>query len=185
MDVLLTPSVEVSLEHASGVVHVEDGEFGVGAEEGRGNGADIHAGGAEDGYRHAEGTFAVSAHVVDGRDARDVRAFALIKLGHDSVSFPRTYGPAYGYRVAPVAAGAIAQLGQAQIAPMCGRGAAGGAWRRRIGRQNVAIGACPQLRLSNPSPNNPEMRREFVREGRSRAYYAGAARSYADGAPAP
>lgn len=110
IDVLLTPGVEVSLEHASGVVHVEDGEFGVGAEEGRGNGADIHAGGAEDGYCHAEGAFAVAAHVVDGRDARDVRAFALIKLGHDSVSFPRTYGPAYGYRVAPVAAGAIAQL---------------------------------------------------------------------------
>ncbi|EEP43982.1 hypothetical protein COLINT_03230 [Collinsella intestinalis DSM 13280] len=63
---------------------------------------------------------------MDGRDARDVRAFALIKLGHDSVSFPRTYGPAYGYRVAPVAAYAIAQL---ETGANCARVQTRGRWR--------------------------------------------------------
>ena len=97
IDALLLPGIQVVVQHLGSIVHVEDGELGVGREQGRGHGAHVHARGAEHGDGDAKRAFSVAAHVVHGRHARNDRALTLEKnrilagdlVGHGNPSFIR------------------------------------------------------------------------------------------------
>ena len=79
------PSCQVVGKDGRRVVHVPTGEGRVRAEEARGHGAHVGARRRQHGNGHAERALAVTAQVVDRRDAGDVVAFALVQDGSAGV----------------------------------------------------------------------------------------------------